>query len=137
MNAVPNNVYCESHEYRGFAMDPQSTFDIICRLSPDVDRLTVKVDSISSFVTYIPMFVSYFSEAESINIDVVKRGDDDDQILRHLINRYQLGTNTHVQLLSGAKCKHYTHIVRYDGCFETTKPSKDVTKETDNQLSLF
>ena len=137
MNAVPNNVYCESHEYRGFAMDPQSTFDIICRLSPNVDRLTVKVDSISSFVTYIPMFVSYFSEAESINIDVVKRGDDDDQILRHLIDRYQLGTNTHVELLSGVKCKHYSHIVQYDGCYEISKQAQKVKKEEIDQLSLF
>jgi len=83
------------------------------------------------------MFVSYFSEAESINIDVVKRGDDDDQILRHLINRYQLGTNTHVQLLSGAKCKHYSHIVQYDGCYEISKPAKNVLKEETDQLSLF
>ena len=137
MRIIPGNVYCESHDYRGFAMNSQSVFDMICRLSPNLDNLTVRVDSISSFVTFIPMFVSYYSDANSINIDVIKQGKDDERIIEWLESHYQLGTNTHVHLLAGTKCKHYSHVVQYDGCYEISQQTKGELKKETNQLSLF
>ena len=136
---IKDNVYCSSHVYRGFAANSQTVFDSICKLSPDFDELNVQVDSLSSFVTYIPMFVSFFSQANSINIDIIERDIDDKSIVKRLATAFDFGSNTHIETVSKTTGNHYnySHIVQYNGCFERSILNKAKKQEDPNQLTLF
>lgn len=134
MIPIANNAYCESHGYRGFAMEPQDVFNNICSLSPDAEDLTVEVESVSSFVTFVPMFVSYFSQANSISIDVIERGKGDGKLIKSLIKKFNLGSNITVHSILEPSVKSYTHLIKYDGCIEVNKRKNT---EDPYQLTLF
>lgn len=134
---IAHNPYCVSHEYRGFAMEPQMAFDNICKLSSDIDNVSVEVQSLSSFVTFVPMFVSYFSQADNIEIDVIVRDKVDKKIIEKLTDSFDLGSNVHVETVTKPTGKSYSHVIRFDGCFERSCSKKAKNYEDPDQLSLF
>jgi len=134
-----NNFYIASHAYRGFALEPQIVFDDLMTKKSEIESLSVEVESLSSFVTYIPMLVEYYSHADKIDIDVTLHGDDDETNLHNILNLIDLGSKTHIKTQRQPSGRYHKIQVRYNGCFEIPNPAlkgKTKKKNTDNPLQL-
>lgn len=134
----PDNFYIQSHDLRGFVMNPQWVFDHITSLSSEYEAMSVEVDSISSFVVYIPMLVSYFSHVDKIDIDVISNSKGDEDELRRILGLIDLGDNVHVNLIKAFTDNYYDIRIRHDGCCELSwqKKRNSSNKAEGNQLQL-
>lgn len=132
-----DNFYIASHDLRGFVMEPQWVFDHLMKMSSEYETLKVEVESLSSFVVYIPMFVTCFSQVSKIDIDVITIGDDENKLNR-ILKLIDLGDNVHVNVITAPTDSRYDIHIRYDGCHELPKKMKrNLTKKSeDNQLQL-
>ncbi len=133
-----DNFYIASHDLRGFVMEPQWVFDHIMNLSSEYATLNVEVESLSSFVVYIPMLVSYFSHVGKIDIDVMSNAGEDEGKLKWILGLMDLGDNVHVNFITAPTDSRYDIRVRHDGCYELPRQTKrnSTKKAEDNQLQL-
>ena len=133
-----DNFYIASHDLRGFVMEPQWVFDHLFNLSSEYEILKVEVESLSTFVVYIPMFVSYFSHVSKIEIDVLSDTGDDESKLKKILGLIDLGDNVHVNVITAPTASLYDIRIRYDGCHETPRQAKrnSTKRAKDNQLQL-
>ena len=143
VNAREDNYYIASHDFRGFAMSPQSAFNEVTKLPDIIDRLSVKVESISSFVVFAPLLAAYYSHIDKIVFYVVKRGIEDEDALSLILTKIELGSQIEVHLVNEEDIPFYNLNVTYDGCsihnfvVHSKKASKSIVDEDPLQLSIF
>ena len=132
------NFYIASNDQKGFAMEPQMVFDDLMQKSTDFETVSVEVDSMSSFVAYMPMFVSYFSHVDRINVDLISREPEEIDRLHHLLTLIDLGDNVNVNIINKSTGNYYNFKIKYDGCHESPKLVNKTSKrkDDDNQLQL-
>lgn len=117
-----HNFYIASHDLRGFALEPQMVFNDLIKDSTEYEILNIRVESISSFVTYLPQLLSYFSHVKSINIDVVKMGKEDEVNLNHILTTIDLGSNVNVRIVEKPNRSFYNLEIKYNGSHENIRP---------------
>lgn len=132
------NFYIASNDLKGFAMEPQMVFDDLMQKSTDFETVSVEVESMSSFVVYMPMFASCFSHVDRIKVDLISRAPEDVDRLHHLLTLIDLGDNVNVNIINEPTGNYYNFKIKYDGCHESPKLVKKASKrkDDDNQLQL-
>lgn len=133
-----NNFYIVSHDLRGFVLDSQIVFDDLIQKTTDYKEIKVEIESISSFVVYMPMFASYFSHVEKIKVDVIAHTPKDEQTLNQLLLLIDLGDNIKINVVNTPTGDYYNFKIRFDGCYESPKMSikRARRKIEDNELRL-
>ncbi len=139
VDKAEENFYIESHEYKGFALEPQAVFDDLMQKSTDYKKIEVEVESLSSFVVYIPMFASYFSHVDTIHVDVILHSSEEEQYLSRILSLIDLGDNIDIDVVKGPSGKYYNFKIYYNGCQESPKLVRKRTKRDieDGQLQLM
>lgn len=135
---LEENFYIASNDYKESAMESQMVFDDLMQKSTDFETVSVEVESMSSFVAYIPMFASCFSHVDSINVDLILRTPEEVDRLRHLLTLIDLGDNVNVSIINESTSNYYNFKIKYDGCHELPKLVKKTSKRKydDNQFQL-
>lgn len=136
------NFYIVSHELKGFALEPQMVFNDLLQKPAEYETLNVEVESISSFVVYVPQLVAYYSHVDNINIDLIKIGNEDETTLNNILRLTDLGSKTNVRIVEHPTGNFYDLKVKYDGCYESPRPTirkgaKKKNQADELQLNLF
>lgn len=130
------NFYIASNDLKVPAIDAQIVFDDLIKKSPDFEIINIEVESLSSFVAYMPMFASYFSHVGQINVDInFKRTEDVDR-LHYLLTLIDLGDNINVNIVKESADKCYNFKIKNDGCHELPKLVKKMLKKKDSKNNL-
>ena len=139
------NFFIASHNLRGFALEPQNVFDDLMQKSTEYQKISVEVESLSSFVVYMPMFASYFSHVDKIKADVII-SPDQEPTFHGILTLIDLGDNIEIKSVSNPTGEYYDFKICYDGCYESPKLISVVSKtssksrkkpvEDDGQLQL-
>lgn len=120
-----NNVFIDTHDFRGFENSAQNVFDNINALKPwgEKDCLNVKVESLSDFIVYVPMLSSFYSHVQALDIIGVNFDDASKLQLEDLLPFFELGFNVRVKINPVFDIQPFFDIeIRYDGCVEFQRP---------------
>lgn len=140
-HSYKDNFYITSHELRGFSLEPQMVFDDIMQKSSNYETIKVEVESLSSFVVYIPMFASYFSHVDKIEVDVITPTPEDENNIHRILALIDLGDHISINIINNPTDNYYDFRICYDGCHESpklvNKSSKKKGKGNPLQLTFF
>ena len=139
---LQDNFYINSHKLKGFALAPQQVFNDLINKTTEFKTLNIEVESISSFIVYVPQLAAYYSHVDRINIDMVKKSESDEACLIKALKLIDLGANVHVNVVNQPTGKYYNIKIKYDGCYESNLSAprnggKKNYKSNELQLSLF
>lgn len=150
MNELPvenpdANFYITSHDLRGFSLESQYVFDDLIQKNTNYEEINVEIESLSSFVVYMPMFASYFSHVDIIKADVIV-SPDQVQTFHRILALIELGDNIDINVIDKPTGDYYDFKINYDGCYESprfvsiaTKANKKTRQKSiadDGQLQL-
>lgn len=132
------NFYIASHSIKGFATEPQIVFNDLMRKTTDFEEIKIEVESLSSFVVYMPMFTSYYSHVNKIRVDVVTHSPEDEHIFYQILSLIDLGDNVNINVIAKPTGNYYDFKISHNGCHESPKLSKKNShkKNEENQLQL-
>lgn len=132
------NFYIASNKFKGFALEPQTVFDDLMKKTSDFEEIKVEVESLSSFVVYMPMFVSYYSHVNKIGVDIIAHSPEDEQTIYRILTLIDLGDNIDINVIEKPTGNYYNFKISYDGCYESLKVVARNTrkKAEDGQLLL-
>jgi hypothetical protein len=102
----------------------------------DFKTVSVEVESLPSFVMYMPMFAACFSHVDRINVDLILRAPEEIDRLHHLITLIDFGDNVNLNIISESTGKYYNFKIKCNGCYETPKPVKKSSKRKDDVKQL-
>jgi len=135
-NIPHDNFYIKTHNMRGFALDAEKVFEDLKKLNAEQEEISVKIETISDFVTFVPSLTSFFSEAKKITIDVYCIEKEIKTQLLESLENFDLGVNTEIHFYSEDDHRSHNIVVKYDGCQYYSFHQKAVQENAD-QLTLF
>jgi len=138
-NVSDKNFYIQSFDLVG-ELNIKDSFEQINMLPSEMNEVSIRLENISDFLTYVPQLCSYYSAAERIDIDIVGLEENDKSKLNSLLKLFKIGSNVSVNILSSRSgYKHYDVVVENATCraIQQKKGNKKSSLENELQLSFF
>lgn len=133
------NFYIQANSLVG-ELSIQDSFEKIAMLPPELSKVSIRIKNITDFFTYVPQLCAYYSNADSIDIDIIGLSAEDKTKLGNLLKLLKLGSNVSVNFQSSLSgYKHYDVVVENGACrsIPQKKGNKKSSFENELQLSFF
>lgn len=89
------NFYIEAHQTFG-EINPYPAFNKVIILDKNIPDVRVKISNIENFLSFVPQLTSYYSDSDSIQIDLRELSDSEYNQLHALLGLISLGINVKI-----------------------------------------